>query len=151
MLIDTGLEVCGGSVGGIRKILLTDYYNWGGYLLNTDGQITQFIGDPEWVVFDFDSKLTEFSESTGLLQSLNVIVQKIEYTKRVILKNLYDRRVMCVFLDNNGVYTFFGENGIKTLQKEIKITPTDNRYLLNLQTRGFVSARQILTEYAKTL
>lgn len=145
---------CGGyNVSGIRKMQVSDYYNFKGYTLDSDEVITDFNNVMYWIELDNNFTSTILNEklesATIQRQSLALYQDKLDYQKRLVLKDIRDRKSCLVFLDNNGSYWFIGELG--AYLKENDNTTNQNGYVLTIEAVSRNSMRELTQALGETI
>jgi len=120
---------CGGQVGGIKKVFLTNYYDAEaivGVTTDTDGSVTDIdtkaTGSLTFFEFDLDRQLSSFNQTitTGkggaisYAQDLELHMSHDSEESWLHMQNVVEGLWQIVVLDNNGVYYLLGkENGVE--------------------------------------
>jgi hypothetical protein len=116
---------CRDSVGGIKAVYITELTNKNTLSSATEGLISTFTLDTgkQFWTFELQEELSNFEDKTignrenGTVyneQTLNLIFNKGEVTKRNQIKLIARNKVMVIVLDQNGIYWLLGEtNGLE--------------------------------------
>lgn len=100
------------SVGNIKRLQVADYISFNGYTMNIDEVIDNFNTALFQVELEANFSATNVNEKlesqTIQRQTLGMTQTKLDYTKRLVLRDLRDRKMCAVFLDNNDNYQFIG-------------------------------------------
>ena len=144
-LILRGFDGCTYNVGNIKKLQVADYISYNGYTMDIDEVITSFNTSLYQIELDANFTSTNVNEkleaATIQRQSLAMNQIQLDYTKRLVLRDLRDRKSCIVILDNNGKYWFIGELG--AYLREADDTTSTSTYTLVVEAVSRNSMRQL--------
>lgn len=144
-LILRGFDGCHYNVGNIKRLQIADYISFSGYSMDIDEVITSFNTSLYQIELDANFTSTNVNEkleaATIQRQSLAMNQIQLDYTKRLVLRNLRDRKSCIVILDNNGKYWFIGELG--AYLREADDTTSTSTYTLVVEAVSRNSMRQL--------
>lgn len=122
---------CRDSVGGIKKIYVTEHANLTA-ITSATGVISAITmaSTTQFFIYNLEKESAEWTETTTVSvengtkfseQSLTASITKMTAAKRNELKLLSQNRIAVIVLDRNGLYWLLGENnGMDLLTKEAK-------------------------------
>ena len=144
-LILRGFDGCHYNVGNIKRLQIADYISFSGYTMDIDEVITSFNTSLYQIELDANFTSTNVNEkleaATIQRQSLAMNQIQLDYTKRLVLRDLRDRKSCIVILDNNGKYWFIGELG--AYLREADDTTSTSTYTLVVEAVSRNSMRQL--------
>ena len=144
-LILRGFDGCTYNVGNIKKLQVADYISYNGYTMDIDEVITSFNTSLYQIELDANFTSTNVNEklesATIQRQSLAMNQIQLDYTKRLVLRDLRDRKSCIIVLDNNGKYWFIGELG--AYLREADDTTSTSNYTLAVEAVSRNSMRQL--------
>ena len=144
-LILRGFDGCTYNVGNIKRLQVADYISYSGYTMDIDEVITSFNTSLYQIELDANFTSTNVNEkleaATIQRQSLAMSQVQLDYTKRLVLRDLRDRKSCIVILDNNGKYWFIGELG--AYLREADDTTSTSTYTLVVEAVSRNSMRQL--------
>lgn len=146
-LILRGILSCEYNSPSIKRLQIADQYGYSGYTMNTDEIIDSFNSVPLQVELEQDfngsSQNEKLTNSTIQSQTLTLTQDKMDYSKRLTLRDLRDRKSQIVFQDKNGEYQFVGEQGAYLKEAQIDNNQSTNGYTLQIEAISRNSARQL--------
>lgn len=162
-LVTAGLLRCVYSVGGMNRLILTNWEDINDYYFNTgDTKYTtvsslNMDSGTEWYEYTVTKALNNFSEVEQVsengklfIQTLDVTFIKLEPEKRDRLVELLNSKLTSVFKDNNSQWIILGEElPLKAINYKAE-TGTDegtSNYRVTFECRSKVPARFIDTDY----
>ncbi len=109
--IGFGLD-CKDGIGGIKKIVLTDFTNVDGFTLDPDEVVTAIIANDEQAIYTYElptqtgsfEETINFNRDAGTIfytQTVNVMLNKLSAAKRLELQNVATSRVIVFVNDTN--------------------------------------------------
>jgi len=110
--IGFGLD-CKDGIGGIKKIVLTDFTNVDAFTLDADEVVTAIIANDADAIYTYElptqtgsfEETINFNRDAGTIfytQTVNVMLNKLSAAKRLELQNVATARVVVFVNDSNG-------------------------------------------------
>ena len=110
--IGFGLD-CKDGIGGIKKIVLTDFTNVDSFTLDSDEVVTAIIANDADAIYTYElptqtgsfEETINFNRDAGTIfytQTVNVMLNKLSAAKRLELQNVATARVVVFVNDSNG-------------------------------------------------
>lgn len=103
---------CKDGIGGIKKIVLTDFTNVDAFTLDADEIVTEIIANDAQLIYTYElptqtgsfEETINFNRDAGTIfytQTVNVMLNKLSAAKRLELQNVATARVIVFVNDSN--------------------------------------------------